>query len=80
MNLLALSATRSGQTTVDLTLMLKDVEMSPDQFFRVVVTEDFCLIVWTSIPLPELCRLGNLQDDQTGFRIKAAGAHLPLGA
>jgi hypothetical protein len=52
---------RSGQTAVNLTLVLKDIEVPPDKIFGVVIAEDFCLVMRAATVLPKLRGFGNVK-------------------
>ena len=80
MRLLAGATARSWQATMNLTLVLEDVEMPPNQIFGVVVTERFGLIVRTTVGFPELIGLSNMKGDQTALGIELAGGDLPFSA
>jgi len=37
---------------MNLTLVLEDVEVPPDELFGMVVTESFSFVVWAAVGLP----------------------------
>ena len=65
---------------MNLTLVLEDVEVPPDQLFGMVVTESFSQVLWAPLGLPQLIGLLNMKRNQAALGIKPAGTYRPLGS
>ena len=80
MGFLAGPAARARQPAVNLALVLKHVQVPPDQILCVIVAKRFALVMRTALRFPQLSGFLNVQSHQAALGIKTAGAYLPLGA
>src|SRR5207237_148573 len=58
-----LGAARPRQSTADLALMLKNVQMPPSHFLCVIVATHLCSDFWTALHRPELIRFPDREAD-----------------
>jgi hypothetical protein len=65
---------------VNLTLVLEDVEMPPDQFLGMVIAKRFSLVFRATVGLPKQVGLLNMKSDQTTLWIELTGGDSPFGA
>ena len=80
MNLSAGLTPSPRQSAVDLAAVLKDIEMSPNQFLGMIITADLPPIMRAPATRPELRCFTDVEGDQTGLVVEVTISYFPFGA